>query len=48
MKSNLRESGFTVTPPMPSFRDNLTAEEQTNLITFLSSLRGPAVREELH
>jgi putative heme-binding domain-containing protein len=48
MKSNLRESGFTVTPPMPSYRDKLTAEEQTNLIAFLSSLRGPTVREELH
>ena len=48
MKSNLRESGFTVTPPMPLYRDKVTAEEQTNLIAFLSSLRGPAVREELH
>ncbi len=48
MKSNLRESGFTVTPPMPSYLGKVTAEEQTNLIAFLSSLRGPAVREELH
>ena len=48
LKSNLRESGFTATPPMPSYRDKLTAEEQTNLIAFLSSLRGPMVREELH
>jgi hypothetical protein len=44
----LRENGFTVTPPMPLYRDKLTEEEQTNLIAFLSSLRGPAVREELH
>jgi putative heme-binding domain-containing protein len=48
MKSSLRESGFTTTPPMPSYRDKLTAEEQTDLIAFLSSLRGPVVREELH
>jgi putative heme-binding domain-containing protein len=48
MKSDLRESGFTVTPPMPSYRDKVTAEEQADLIAFLSSLRGPAVREELH
>ena len=48
MKSNLRESDFAVTPPMPSYRDKLTAEEQTDLIAFLSSLRGPVVREELH
>jgi quinoprotein glucose dehydrogenase len=48
MKANLRESGFTATPPMPSYRDKLTAEEQTDLIAFLASLRGPVVREELH
>jgi quinoprotein glucose dehydrogenase len=48
MKSNLRESGFTTTPPMPSYRDKLTAEEQTDLIAFLCSLRGPVVREEIH
>jgi putative heme-binding domain-containing protein len=48
MKATLRESGFTATPPMPSYRDKLTAEEQTDLIAFLSSLRGPVVREELH
>jgi quinoprotein glucose dehydrogenase len=47
MKSNLRESGFAATPPMPSYRDKLTAEEQTDLIAFLSSLRGPVVREEI-
>jgi putative heme-binding domain-containing protein len=47
MKSNLRESGFTATPAMPSYRDKLTAEEQTDLIAFLASLRGPVVREEL-
>jgi putative heme-binding domain-containing protein len=47
-KSNLRESGFTATPPMPSYRDKLTPEEQTDLIAFLSSLRGPAIREEIH
>jgi quinoprotein glucose dehydrogenase len=48
MKSNLRESGFTATRPMPSYREKLTAEEQTDLIAFLSSLRGPVVREEIH
>lgn len=38
-KSNLRAYGFTKTPPMPSYRDKLTPEEQADLIAFLASLK---------
>jgi putative heme-binding domain-containing protein len=38
-KSNLRQYGFTKTAPMPSYRDKLTPEEQTDLIAFLASLK---------
>jgi putative heme-binding domain-containing protein len=38
-KSNLREYGFTKTPPMPSYRAKLTPEEQADLIAFLASLK---------
>jgi quinoprotein glucose dehydrogenase len=38
-KAELREFGFTKTPPMPSYRDKLTAEEQADLLAFLESLK---------
>ena len=38
-KSNLREYGFTKTPPMPSYQEKLTPEEQADLIAFLASLK---------
>jgi putative heme-binding domain-containing protein len=43
-KSTLREFGFVPTPPMPSYRDKLSPEEQTDLIAYLATLRG-AVRQ---
>lgn len=39
-RSNVKEAGFTQTPPMPSYRDKLTPEEQTNLIAYLATLKG--------
>ncbi|MGC2401129.1 MAG: c-type cytochrome [Acidobacteriaceae bacterium] len=39
-KSSLRGFGFAPTPAMPSYRDKLTQEEQTDLIAYLASLRG--------
>jgi putative heme-binding domain-containing protein len=39
-KSNLREFNFTQTPPMPSYRDKLTSEEQTDVIAYLAMLKG--------
>ncbi len=40
-KADLREFGFMQTPPMPSYRDTLSAEEQTDLIAYLATLQGP-------
>jgi putative heme-binding domain-containing protein len=39
-KSALRSYDFTETPPMPSYRDKLTPDEQTDLIAYLLSLQG--------
>jgi len=39
-RSNIREAGFTQTPPMPSYQGKLTPEEQTNLIAYLATLKG--------
>ncbi len=39
-KSALREFNFVKTPPMPSYRDKLSAGEQTDLIAYLATLRG--------
>jgi putative heme-binding domain-containing protein len=39
-RSNLREYGFVDSSPMPSYRDRLTAEERTDLIRYLVSLKG--------
>jgi putative heme-binding domain-containing protein len=43
-KSSLREFHFVSTPPMPSYRDRLTAEEMTDLIAYMATLRG-AIRQ---
>lgn len=39
-KSGLRSFDFIDTPPMPSYRDKLTAAEQADLIAYLASLQG--------
>lgn len=39
-KAQLREHGFAPTP-MPSYRDELTEQELADLVSYLSSLRGP-------
>ena len=38
-KSGLREYGFVEESPMPSYRDKLTAEELTDLVKYLVSLK---------
>lgn len=40
MKSNLRDITFIRTSPMPSYRDKLTADDVTDLVSYLSSLKG--------
>lgn len=39
-KSNLREHGFVKSSVMPSYRGKLTPDELTDLIAYLSSLKG--------
>ncbi len=39
-RSDVRESGFMETPPMPSYQDKLTPEEQGDLIAYLATLKG--------
>jgi putative heme-binding domain-containing protein len=39
-KSSLRLYDFAETPPMPSYRNKLTAAEQADLIAYLLSLQG--------
>ena len=39
-KSTLREFDFVPTPPMPSYREKLNAEEQADLIAYLATLKG--------
>jgi len=41
-KSELRESGFIATPPMPSYRSKLSAPETADLVAYLTSLKGVA------
>jgi putative heme-binding domain-containing protein len=41
-KSNLRESGFVQTPPMPSYRGKLSPQELTDLLAYLATLKGVA------
>jgi putative heme-binding domain-containing protein len=40
LKSNLRDYTFHKTSKMPSYRDRLTAEEVTDLVSYLISLKG--------
>jgi hypothetical protein len=40
-KSNLREYTFVDTSPMPSYRDKLSTEELTDLVSYLVSLKAP-------
>ena len=39
-KSNVRESTILSTSPMPSFRDKLSPQELTDVVAYLSSLKG--------
>lgn len=39
-KSNLRQFKIVTTNPMPSYADNLSAQELTDLVHYLSSLKG--------
>ena len=39
-KSTLRTFDFVSTPPMPSYREKLNAEEQADLIAYLATLKG--------
>lgn len=41
-KSNLREYAFVNKSPMPSYKDKLSAQELSDLISYLSSLKGQA------
>src|SRR6202007_3183294 len=38
-KSTLREFDFVPTPPMPSYREKLSAGEQADLIAYLATLK---------
>ena len=39
-RSGLRESGFVTTAPMPSYRNKLSSQEVTDLVAYLSQLKG--------
>ncbi len=39
-RADLRDAGYVQTPPMPSYRDKLSAEEQADLLAYLASLKG--------
>lgn len=39
-KAELATHNFVPTPPMPSYREKLSLEEQADLISYLSSLKG--------
>jgi cytochrome c oxidase cbb3-type subunit III len=39
-RSDLRESGFIETSPMPSYRDKLSSRELADLVAYLGSLKG--------
>ena len=38
--SSLRDYGFVSTPPMPSYKDKFSPEEMSDLLAYLSSLKG--------
>jgi hypothetical protein len=39
-KSQIRESTFLPTSPMPSFKDKLSPQELADVVSYLSSLKG--------
>jgi quinoprotein glucose dehydrogenase len=39
-KANLKEYGFVETSSMPSYRDTLSADERTDVIKYLATLKG--------
>jgi hypothetical protein len=39
-RANLRESAFVDKSPMPSYRDKLTHQELSDLVSYLGSLKG--------
>jgi cytochrome c oxidase cbb3-type subunit 3 len=39
-RSGVRDSGFAATPPMPSYRNKLSPEEITDVVAYLSQLKG--------
>jgi putative heme-binding domain-containing protein len=39
-RKDIRESAFAPTPSMPSYRDKLTAAEQSDLVIYLRALKG--------
>ena len=41
-KSNLREYTFVNNSPMPSYKDKLSTQELSDLISYLASLKGQA------
>jgi putative heme-binding domain-containing protein len=41
-KSNLREYAFVSNSPMPSYKDKLSTQELSDLISYLTSLKGQA------
>ena len=40
MRANLRESAFVEKSPMPSYKDQLTQQELSDLVSYLGSLKG--------
>lgn len=38
-RSELQNAGFAPTPPMPSYRDKLTFQEQADVLAYLASLK---------
>jgi hypothetical protein len=39
-RSELREWGSTLTPPMPSYRGTLNTDELADVLAYLASLKG--------
>jgi hypothetical protein len=38
-RAELGDAGFVQTPPMPSYRDKLSSQEQADLLAYLASLK---------
>ena len=43
-EANLRESAFVEKSPMPSYKDKLTHQELSDLVSYLVSLKGVEIR----